>query len=104
MDQQNPNNPINRRISIIVMNKKAEETAARDGGTVTISEEKQAEPTLQGIGTPAAGAEAPAAHAAPAPLPAAAPSMPPNAATVAQQATAAAAAVVAKQDAAAVKH
>jgi chemotaxis protein MotB len=104
MDQQNPNNPINRRISIIVMNKKAEETAARDGGTVTISEEKQAEPTLQGIGPPAAGGEAPAVHAAPAPLPAAAPSMPPNAATVAQQATAAAAAVVAKQDAAAVKH
>ncbi|MDB5760076.1 MAG: flagellar motor protein MotB [Burkholderia sp.] len=104
MDQQNPNNPINRRISIIVMNKKAEETAARDGGTVTISEEKQAEPTLQGIGTPAAEGEAPTVHAAPAPLPAAAPSMPPNAATVAQQATAAAAAVVAKQDAAAVKH
>ena len=107
MDQQNPNNPINRRISIIVMNKKAEETAARDGGTVTISEEKQAEPTLQGIGQPAAGAvapAAPAAHVVPAAAPAAVPAMPPNAATVAQQAAAAAAAVVARQDAAAVKH
>ena len=102
MDQQNPNNPINRRISIIVMNKKAEETAARDGGTVTISEEKQAEPVLQqGLETPAA---APAAHSVPAPVPAAVPAMPPNAATVAQQAAAAAAAVVARQDAAAVKH
>jgi chemotaxis protein MotB len=102
MDQQNPNNPINRRISIIVMNKKAEETAARDGGTVTISEDKQAEPALQqGTEKPAA---APAAHNLSAPAPAAAPSMPPNAATVAQQAAAAAAAVVAKQDAAAVRH
>jgi chemotaxis protein MotB len=106
MDQQNPNNPINRRISIIVMNKKAEETAARDGGTVTINEEKQAEPALQqGLEAPAA---TPVAHgaAAPAPAPVAAivPAMPPNAATVAQQAAAAAAAVVAKQDAAAVKH
>ena len=106
MDQQNPNNPINRRISIIVMNKKAEETAARDGGTVSISEEKQAEPVLQGSGAPAAPstpASAPPISSS-APAPAATPSMPPNAATVAQQATAAAAAVVARQDAAAVKH
>ena len=105
MDQQNPNNPINRRISIIVMNKKAEETAARDGGTVSISEEKQAEPVLQGSGAaPSTPASAPpTSSSAPAPAPAAMPSMPPNAATVAQQATAAAAAVVARQDAAAVK-
>jgi len=103
MDQQNPSNPINRRISIIVMNKKAEETAARDGGTVTtISDDKQAEPALQqGVETPAAGAAVPAVRAVPAA--AAVPAMPPNAATVAQQATAAAAAVVAKQDAAAGK-
>jgi chemotaxis protein MotB len=111
MDQQNPNNPINRRISIIVMNKKAEDTASRDGGSVTIREEKQAEPVLQGIEKPGAGAEAPPAGAAaaatipgPAPLPAAAPSVPPNAATVAQQATAAAAAVTARQAAAAARH
>ena len=106
MDAQNPNNPINRRISIIVMNKKAEENAARDGGTVTISEEKQAKPALEnGLTPPPAGAPAaampPAAPVAPA---SAVPAMPPNAATVALQATAAAAAVVARQDAAAVKH
>lgn len=38
-DKENPFNPINRRISIIVMNKKAEEAAQRDGGTVEIDAE-----------------------------------------------------------------
>ena len=33
-DKNDPLNPINRRISIIVMNKKAEESARSDGGTV----------------------------------------------------------------------
>lgn len=33
-DKENPYNPVNRRISIIVMNKKAEEDAQKDGGTV----------------------------------------------------------------------
>ncbi len=33
-DAGNPLNPINRRISIIVMNKKAEEAASKDGGTL----------------------------------------------------------------------
>lgn len=33
-DKQNPLNPINRRISLIVMNKKAEEAARHDGGVV----------------------------------------------------------------------
>ena len=33
-DAENPLNPINRRISIIVMNKKAEEAARKDGGMV----------------------------------------------------------------------
>lgn len=33
-DKNDPLNPINRRISIIVMNKKAEESARNDGGTV----------------------------------------------------------------------
>jgi len=40
-DKQDPINPINRRISIIVMNKKAEESASRDGGTVEVSNEAQ---------------------------------------------------------------
>ena len=35
-DKIDPLNPINRRISIIVMNKKAEESARNDGGTVEI--------------------------------------------------------------------
>ncbi len=35
-DKSDPLNPINRRISIIVMNKKAEESARNDGGTVEV--------------------------------------------------------------------
>ena len=38
-DKENPFNPINRRISIIVMNKKAEEAAQKDGGTVELDAE-----------------------------------------------------------------
>ncbi|MBI4809640.1 MAG: flagellar motor protein MotB [Nitrosomonadales bacterium] len=38
-DKQQPLNPINRRISIIVMNKKAEEAALKDGGSVDIDAE-----------------------------------------------------------------
>lgn len=40
-DKQNPLNPVNRRISIIVMNKKAEEVASQDGGTATVSSEAE---------------------------------------------------------------
>lgn len=35
-DRENPFNPVNRRISIIVMNKQAEEAAQKDGGTVEV--------------------------------------------------------------------
>lgn len=42
-DKANPLNPINRRISIIVMNKKAEEAAQKDGGTVELDAEKSGE-------------------------------------------------------------
>jgi chemotaxis protein MotB len=38
-DKENPLNPVNRRISIIVMNKKAEEAAQKDGGSVEIDAE-----------------------------------------------------------------
>jgi len=38
-DKEQPQNPINRRISIIVMNKKAEEAAQQDGGTVQLDAE-----------------------------------------------------------------
>jgi chemotaxis protein MotB len=107
MDQQNPLNPINRRISIIVMNKKTEESAARDGGSaINISEEKQAEPVLhQGAdvapAAPLPGAAQPGPPAPVAlPVAAPAPAAPPNAATVAAQASAAAAAVTTRQEAA----
>ncbi len=38
-DKTQPLNPVNRRISIIVMNKKAEEAALKDGGSVDIDAE-----------------------------------------------------------------
>ena len=38
-DKENPLNPVNRRISIIVMNKQAEEAAQKDGGTVQVDAE-----------------------------------------------------------------
>jgi chemotaxis protein MotB len=40
-DKENPLNPVNRRISIIVMNKKAEEVASQDGGSMAISNESE---------------------------------------------------------------
>ncbi|MFC3109632.1 flagellar motor protein MotB [Undibacterium arcticum] len=40
-DEQDPLNPVNRRISIIVMNKKAEESAVNDAGTVAVSGESE---------------------------------------------------------------
>lgn len=46
MDTQNPMNPINRRISIIVMNKKTEEAAATDGGTLAVSASAEVAPGL----------------------------------------------------------
>ncbi len=42
-DRENPLNPVNRRISIIVMNKKAEEVASQDGGIVAVANEAEAQ-------------------------------------------------------------
>jgi chemotaxis protein MotB len=59
LDPADPFNPINRRVSIIVMNRKAEQAALTDGGTIE----------ADGLGAGArlgAGAE-PAAAATPAP-------------------------------------
>lgn len=39
-DKSDPFNPINRRISIIVLNKKAEEAAQQDGGSIDVDAEK----------------------------------------------------------------
>lgn len=48
-DTQDPFNPINRRISIIVMNKKTEESASKDGGTVDVSNEVLVKEELAGV-------------------------------------------------------
>ena len=47
-DKKDPFNPINRRISIIVMNKKTEESALREGEAVEVSNEAQAKQELAG--------------------------------------------------------
>jgi chemotaxis protein MotB len=54
LDPSDPFNPINRRVSIIVMNKKAEEAAAHDGGTVEVEEPADVKPELLDapVGTP----------------------------------------------------
>ncbi len=44
LDRQDPFNPINRRISIIVMNKKTEENVLRDGGKLQIGAETDPTP------------------------------------------------------------
>jgi chemotaxis protein MotB len=53
-DAGNPLNPINRRISIIVMNKKSEEAASKDGGAV----DTEAKPDAAPEGNPEAASEA----------------------------------------------
>ncbi|MFA5825522.1 MAG: flagellar motor protein MotB [Gallionellaceae bacterium] len=67
-DTSDPFNPINRRISIIVMNKKAEETAQHDGGIVEMDAENGDVRKISGVsGVSAASSPA----AVPAALPAA---------------------------------
>ncbi len=53
-DKQDPFNPINRRISIIVMNKKTEESASKDGGTVEVSNQAHVAQELTGAAATAA--------------------------------------------------
>jgi chemotaxis protein MotB len=60
LDRLDPFNPINRRISIVVMNKKTEDAVSRDGAKLDV-----------GADTDATNAAAAAAAAAPAPAPAA---------------------------------
>ena len=69
-DKENPLNPVNRRISIIVMNKKAEEAAQKDGGTVELDAEKDhpEKEVLSGEGVaPAATAVSPVITSSPGP-------------------------------------
>ncbi len=49
-DKNDPMNPSNRRISLIVMNKKAEEAATHDGGTVGVDAEGNDQNVKQAIG------------------------------------------------------
>ncbi|MFL9923444.1 flagellar motor protein MotB [Herbaspirillum lusitanum] len=46
LDKEDPFNPINRRISIIVMNKKAEEMVEKDGGSVNVSTDEEVQENL----------------------------------------------------------
>lgn len=62
-DKNDPMNPVNRRISIIVMNKKAEESALHDGGTVGID---NASGDLQQVGQEVQAVSASAAMPLPA--------------------------------------
>ena len=50
-DKIDPLNPINRRISIIVMNKQAEESARNDGGIVELdaAESDVHQPVMSGV-------------------------------------------------------
>jgi chemotaxis protein MotB len=68
-DRENPFNPINRRISIIVMNKKAEEAAQKDGGSVELDAENgdPQQALMAGSGVlPMAASAVPGAVSAPA--------------------------------------
>lgn len=48
LDKNDPFSPVNRRISIIVMNKKAEESALKESGTVEVSSQAQAKQEVAG--------------------------------------------------------
>ncbi|UYC11646.1 flagellar motor protein MotB [Xanthomonas sp. CFBP 8445] len=91
-DKQVPNNPINRRISIVVMTKDAEDAATADGdhsvalGTVQPDADTKV-PDLSAAATEAAAAPAPG-KAAPAAAPAATPGAPSAAAPAARPAKA----------------
>jgi chemotaxis protein MotB len=48
LDKENPYNPINRRISIIVMNKKTEDSASKDGGVIEADNSSEIQKQLVG--------------------------------------------------------
>jgi len=57
-DAGNPLNPINRRISIIVMNKKTEEVVSKDGGTLDVEAKPEVAPDPKSEAKPEAVSEA----------------------------------------------
>ncbi len=70
-NKDDPLSPVNRRISLIVMNKKAEEAASHDGGTVGVNAEGEGEEMKDAIkeGIQALPAAPVVAPATPAPTP-----------------------------------
>jgi chemotaxis protein MotB len=60
LDRKDPFNPINRRISIIVMNKKTEEMVMRDNATQTIADPAAADDEGEAASAKRAGAARPA--------------------------------------------
>ncbi len=53
LDKEDPFNPINRRISIIVMNKKAEELVEKDSGSLNVPTDASGDDVQQGLSAPA---------------------------------------------------
>lgn len=53
LDKEDPFNPINRRISIIVMNKKAEEMVEKDSGSLNVPTDASDGDVQQGLNVPA---------------------------------------------------
>ena len=66
LNKDDPSDPINRRISIIVMNKKAEEAITKEGAKVDVANQDEA---AQELGVPAGTPPVPAAAPAPAAVP-----------------------------------
>ncbi|WP_413457065.1 flagellar motor protein MotB [Herbaspirillum huttiense] len=52
LDKEDPFNPINRRISIIVMNKKAEELVEKDSGSLNVPTDATDDDVQQGLSAP----------------------------------------------------
>ena len=79
-NKEDPLNPVNRRISMIVMNKKAEEAAQHDGGVVKMDgeaeEEESGDAISAGMEVAPADAPAPGIPAVPAAADATAPTVP----------------------------
>ena len=94
-DIKDPLNPINRRISIIVMNKKTEDSITKENRTVDVSDEETAKETVEkgvnssGLAQPSSNAAAPTS----APVNSAPVTFRPTASATATTAAAAAAAV-----------
>ena len=93
-DLKDPLNPINRRISIIVMNKKTEDSITKENRTIEVADEETATETV-GKGVHISGEVQPTPMGAPVPTPAPAPvSVAPKPTAIATAASAAAAAAV----------